>query len=69
MSYDVTRTDRIGTDDLAPELEHVLEHVTVTCADGEDECAIFPRETADEELPGCWISAQGESFVDLEAMC
>ena len=64
MSYDVTRTDRTGTDERALE----LEHVTITCADGPDECAIFPRETPDDELLGSWITAQGESFVSLEAM-
>ena len=64
MSHDVTQTERAGTDDRGPD----LEHVTVTCPDGPDECAIFPRETTENTSLRRWITAQGESFVDLESM-
>ncbi len=65
MSHDVdTRPDRTDADDPAAE----FDHVTIDCDSAPDECAIFPREATEEELLTTWVTAQGDSFVDLESM-
>ncbi|WP_276255781.1 DUF7511 domain-containing protein [Halomontanus rarus] len=45
-----------------------LEHVTVENDGAPDECALFPCEATETELHTTWMTAQGESFVDLESM-
>ena len=40
----------------------------VTGPDGTEECTIYPEDATAEELLSVWVSATGDSFVDLEEM-
>lgn len=40
----------------------------VTGNDGREECTIHPTDATPEELLTMWVSASGDSFVDVDEM-
>lgn len=51
-------------DDAAPNVVAAVE----TRENGPDECTLFPCDAEDVDLMTTWITAQEDSFVDLESM-
>lgn len=42
-----------------------LEHVTVEYEDAPSACTLYPRRCSEADLLTHWITAEGDSFVDL----
>ena len=46
--------------------DDVLEHLHVRNGDEPDELILIPADATDEELATAWMTAIGDSFVDLD---
>ncbi|MFB6097481.1 MAG: hypothetical protein ABEJ74_08845 [Haloferacaceae archaeon] len=45
-----------------------LRAVVTEYGDHPDECTLYPTDATEAELVTTWITAEGDAFVDLEAV-
>lgn len=57
--------DSGDADDLIDEGPQLIAQVSTT-EDGRDQCTIHPESATDQEVTTRWITAEEDSFVELE---